>query len=417
MNVPTTDAARLRVLTFTSLYPSEVRHRHGIFVEARLQHLVRECNVDARVIAPVPWFPLSSPIFGPYSKFAATPRRTTRGNGLQVSHPRYLMLPRLGVTFQPDAMARSAVRDISELQRSGWQPDIIDAHYFYPDGVAAAILADRLQIPLVITARGTDVNVLGRLPGPARRILWAAQRASAVIAVSSRLKDALVAIGVDASKVVVVRNGVDLQVFRPEPREAARERLRLPAGRLVACVGNLVPEKGFALAIEALRGLNDFRLVFVGEGPSRGSLLELAHRLGVEDRVVFLPSMPQHELRHLYSSADVLMLTSEREGWPNVVLESLACGTPVVGVDVGAVGEMLGDPRVGRIVLARDPELLASAVIDLLGSGVSREQIRMHAAQFDWASVSHMQMDVFGRVQRPVPAPTGRPGAREPSIR
>ena len=84
---PAAGARALRVLTFTSLYPSQVRHRHGIFVETRLQHLLRECNVDARVIAPVPWFPLASPVFGQYARFAATPRRATRDNGLQVSYP------------------------------------------------------------------------------------------------------------------------------------------------------------------------------------------------------------------------------------------------------------------------------------------------------------------------------------------
>lgn len=417
LGLPEAGARALRVLTFSSLYPSEVRHRHGIFVETRLRHLLRECNVDARVIAPVPWFPLSFPVFGQYAKFASTPRRATRGNGLQVSYPRYLMLPKVGVAVQPDNMARAAIRDALALQRSGWKPELVDAHYFYPDGVAAAILAERLQIPLVITARGTDVNVLGHTPGPARRILWAAQRASAIIAVSSRLKDALVGIGVEASKVVVVRNGVDLQVFRPEPRDAARAHLRLPGGKLVACVGNLVPEKGFELAIESLRGLNEFKLVLVGEGPARASLMHVARSIGVEDRVTILPSMPQSELRHLYSSADVLMLTSQREGWPNVVLESLACGTPVVAVDVGAVGEMLTDQRVGRVVPARDPVLLAVAVREMLDAGVSRDHIRQHAAQFDWASVSRLQMSVFRRVQQRVQTLPTKPVLCTPPIR
>ena len=389
----------LRVLTLTSLFPSVARPRHGIFVETRLGHLVRDGGVDARVIAPVPWFPFDSAAFGQYGRFAATPRRTTRANGLRVSHPRYLMLPRFGVGFQPDSMARAALRDAAELQLGGWRPDIIDAHYLYPDGVAAAIVAERLQLPFVVTARGTDVNVLGRMPGPARRILWAAHRAAAVIAVSQRLKEALVEIGVDAAKVVVLRNGVDPVLFRPMPRGAARERLRLPGGRLAVCVGNLVPEKGFALALEALCSLDEFSLVIVGEGPARNELLALARQLGVEDRVSLRPSMPQADLCDLYSSADVLLLTSTREGWPNVVLEALACGVPVVAVDVGAVGEMLTDPRVGRIVRARDPALLAAAVRELLVSAGSVEQICDHAAKFGWASVSRGQIEVFARAR------------------
>ena len=394
------DSARLRVLTFTSLFPSRARPRHGIFVEMRLRHLVQDCEVDARVIAPVPWFPFTSPAFGLYAKYAATPRRTTRDSGLQVTHPRYLMLPKLGVSIQPDSMARAAVVDAFELKRSGWHPDILDAHYLYPDGVAAALLAERLKIPFVVTARGTDVNVLARTPGPAERIQWAAKRAAKVITVSLRLKEALVELGVDESKIVVLRNGVDLDIFKPEDQSAARQRLGLPGGRLAVCVGNLLPEKGLALAVESLATLHGFRLVFAGDGPLRNDLIALAGRLGVQERVIFLPTMPQKDLRYLYSSADVMLLTSIREGWPNVVLESMACGTPVVAVDVGAVGEMITHPVVGRIVAERDPLGISSAVLDLLDTPVTREQIRDHAARFDWTSISLGQFDVIKRALR-----------------
>jgi len=161
----------LRVLTFTSLFPSDARPRHGIFVETRLAHLVRDCAVDARVVAPVPWFPFAAPAFGSYARLAATPRRAVRAEGMQVTYPRYLMLPRVGVPWQPRSMARAAAPDIARWQRDGWHPDLIDAHYLYPDGVAAALLAQRLRLPFLLTARGTDVNVLARLPGyPADRV-------------------------------------------------------------------------------------------------------------------------------------------------------------------------------------------------------------------------------------------------------
>ena len=321
-------------------------------------------------------------IFGQYARYAATPRRTTRDDGLRVTYPRYLMLPKFGVSFQPDSMERAALADIAELQKAGWQPDIIDAHYFYPDGVAAALLADRLKIPFVVTARGTDVNVLGRTPGPAGRIKWAAERAAKVIAVSSRLKEALVTIGVDESKIAVLRNGVDLDDFRPEDPGVARRRLGLPEGCFAACVGNLVPEKDFALAIESLHNLPDLRLVIVGDGPLRRELANLALRLNVGQRVIFLPPMPQKDLRYVYSSAAVLLLTSTREGWPNVVLKSLACGTPVVAVDVGAVGEILTHRQVGRILHDRDPCRFSTAVAELLAMPPSRQAVRLRAAQF-----------------------------------
>ena len=399
---------RLRVLTFTSLFPSEARPRHGIFVETRLAHLVADCPIDARVIAPVPWFPFNAPSFGSYARFAATPRHALRCGSIQVAYPRYLMLPKLGVPLQPSSMASAALPDIQRWQREGWRPDLIDAHYLYPDGVAAATLAERLGLPLVITARGTDVNVLARLPRPGRLIRWAAARATAVIAVSGRLREALIDSGVEASRIVVLRNGVDTSVFYPEDGSVARRLLRLPHGPLAACVGNLVPEKGFALAIEMLRHAPAWRLVIVGEGPSRRELETLSRQTGVADRVMFLPVMHQTQLRGLYSAVDALLITSTREGWPNVVLESLACGTPVAALDVGAVGDMLTDPEIGRIVPVRDAAVLSRAVEELLATGTARieqrRRAREHACRFDWRSISHAQHGLMTRAVASAPA-------------
>lgn len=403
----TPSARPLRVLVFTSLFPSDARPRHGIFVETRLAQLVQDCPVEARVVAPVPWFPFDSPIFGAYARFAATPRRATRARGIEVTYPRYLMLPRLGVPLQPRSMASAAAADIARWQRAGWRPDLIDAHYLYPDGVAAALLAERFGLPFLLTARGTDVNVLARMPGPGRRIRWAASRAAAVIAVSARLRDALVEIGVERSKIVVLRNGVDLSIFHPEDATLARQRLHLPAGPLALCVGNLAPEKGFALAIEMLVHVASLRLAIVGDGPMRHELAALAQRLGVADRVVFLPVMEQAQLRGVYSAADILLVTSLREGWPNVVLESLACGTPVAALDVGAVGDVLTDPTIGRIVPVRDSVLMGRAVLDLLRTGRDRidqrDRAREHAATFDWTSISRAQQELMARVVRAAP--------------
>lgn len=395
------EPARMRVLTFSSLFPSDARPRHGIFVETRLAHLVRDCPVDARVIAPVPWFPFDAPAFGAYAAFAATPRYAVRAEAIQVAYPRYLMLPRLGVPLQPRSMALAAVADIARWQRDGWQPDLIDAHYLYPDGVAAAMLAERLRLPFLLTARGTDVNVLARMPGPGRRIRWAAERAAAVITVSTKLRDRLVDLGVDPARVVVLRNGVDLSVFHPEDAVQSRQRLQLAKGPLAVCVGNLVPEKGFALAIEMLTHWAELSLVIVGDGPLRNELATVAKRAGVAHRVKFLPPMQQSQLRRVYSAADVLLVTSTREGWPNVVLESLACGTPVAALDVGAVGDMLTDPAIGRVVAQRDALLLSRAALDLVKTGAERVGQRRraceHAANFDWSSISLAQYELMTR--------------------
>jgi teichuronic acid biosynthesis glycosyltransferase TuaC len=386
----------LRILTVSSLFPSRARPRHGIFVETRLHHIVQAYTIDARVVAPVPWFPFRSPRFGRYAAFADTPERELRCEGrVQVVYPRYLMLPRLGVRWQPDAMAHSICAATSAWRTSGWCPDLIDAHYLYPDGVAGALLARRLGLPLVLTARGSDVNVIANLSAPRRRILGACQQADRIVTVSDGLRSSLVDLGVDAAKIVTLRNGVDADLFRPHDPTYLRQRLGLPDLPILASVGNLVPEKDQSLALRALRELPEYQLVVVGDGPLRKELVALARTLGVERRVSFVQPMPQRELADLYSSAEALLLTSSREGWPNVVVESLACGTPVIAMDVGAAREMLQDPVAGRVLVERSGTAIAAAVRDLARSATDRKAIRAHARHFDWESIARAQFELF----------------------
>ena len=128
-----------RVLLFSSLYPSSQRPIHGIFVETRLRELLKTGRVQAKVIAPVPWFPLRGKRFGEYGRFAATPR-VEQWNGLEVHHPRYAVLPGVGMSITPYTMALGAWPTVRRLQEAGFDFDVIDAHYYYPDGVAAGLL-------------------------------------------------------------------------------------------------------------------------------------------------------------------------------------------------------------------------------------------------------------------------------------
>jgi glycosyltransferase involved in cell wall biosynthesis len=388
------------MLTFTSLYPSEARPRHGIFVESRLRRLVARGGVAVRVIAPVPWFPFTGERWGEYGRMAATPRSEVR-SGIEVRHPRYPMLPKIGMALQPNAMARAGLREVEGLLRHGDDIDLIDAHYLYPDGVAAAAIARKIRRPLVLTARGTDVNVIAQMPGPRARILQAIEASAGVIAVSAALKATLVGLGAAAERITVLRNGVDAELFQPEDRAAARRELGLPDvdARIVVSVGNLVAGKRNDLALRAVAQIEDAHLVFVGRGSERPRLERLASELKVAQRVRLLNEMPQERLRLVYSAADVLVLASEREGWPNVLLESAACGTPVVAFNVGGVPEILADRTVGTIVHgAPAPGPLAGVIRNMLASPPSREAVRAAAIHFSWDPVLDAQLALYLRV-------------------
>jgi teichuronic acid biosynthesis glycosyltransferase TuaC len=380
----------VRLLTMTTLFPNGGQPRHGIFVANRLRRLCDTGRVEATVVAAVPWFPCV------YRDRAGIPE-TESIAGFNVRHPRYLNIPGVGMRIQPDTLARALLDELRHGM-SSTQFDAVDAHYFYPDGVAAVRVADALGLPLVISARGSDMNLIGDIPFARQRMLQAAKSAQALIAVSAALAQKMTALGMPADRMHVLRNGVDTEQFALFPRSEARAKLGLREdGRLVLAVGNLVPEKGFDLVVHAVSALPDLRLLIVGEGPLRNNLRSLANSVA-PGRVEFRGNMAQVELRYVYAAADVLALASLREGWPNVVLEAIACGTPVVAAAVGGVPEILRHDSPARLVVERSPEAWSNALRTMLDAALVPQRVRLYALQFGWDEIVAQQCALYENV-------------------
>jgi teichuronic acid biosynthesis glycosyltransferase TuaC len=385
----------MRVLTFTTLYPNEARPGHALPVETRLRHVVETGEIQSEVVAPVPWFPSQHPAFGDYAVHARAPREEVR-HGIHVLHPRYAVIPKIGMTVAPFMLVH-AMRPVFARLLKQRPFDLIDAHYFYPDGVAAVMLGRHFGKPVVITARGTDLNLIAQYRLPRLMIQWAAAHAAGLVTVCRALKDKLVALGVPGDRVNVLRNGVDLQRFRPVDRESVRQRLRF-TGTTLLSVGNLVPLKGHDIAIRALTLLPRCSLVIAGHGPEYMALADLAREIGVAHRVTFAGGLSQEDLRLYYGAADALVLASSREGWPNVLLESLACGTPVVSRNVGGTPEVIASPAAGLLFDERTPEELARAVARLFERAPDRSATRRYAEQYSWDATTEGQLQLFTRI-------------------
>jgi glycosyltransferase involved in cell wall biosynthesis len=228
---------------------------------------------------------------------------------------------------------------------------------------------------------------------------WAANRAAANIAVSRALADIVVGWGVDPSRVHVLRNGVDGDAFLPVPRETARAELSVRGSPVLLTVGNLVRLKRQEIAIETLAALTgEFPrgvLLVVGQGSELASLRGHAQRLGVADRVRFVGSVAQSSLPTYYGAADLMLLPSEREGWPNVVLESLACGTPVVASNVGGLPEILRDPSLGALVDPASRGGFVEAAAAILRRPSTREALRAYALEMGWQATTEAQLGLF----------------------
>jgi teichuronic acid biosynthesis glycosyltransferase TuaC len=379
------------------LFPNAVQPTHGVFVENRLRHLVARGRVTSQVVAPVPWFPRSlARLFPSYAAFADVPRVEVR-HGLDVFHPRFPVLPKFGMNLGPMALFARALPEFHRLRREGGDFDLIDAHYFYPDGVAAILLGKAMNKPVVITARGTDINLIPNHAIPRRMIRYAAREAAGVITVSRALKERLVALGVAASHVRVLRNGVDLETFHPGERSPVRARLGLKGCTLLS-IGNLIESKGHHLAIKALLAFPEAFLMIAGEGPERPALSRLVRRLGLADRVRFLGRVPHEQLPDIYTAADALVLASSREGWPNVLLEAMACGTPVVASAIGGIPEVVTAAEAGVLIQERDENGVAKALGQLFQQLPERTATRRYAEKFGWDETTEGQIKLFSEI-------------------
>jgi glycosyltransferase involved in cell wall biosynthesis len=384
----------VRILLFSSLYPNAAQPLHGLFVEQRLQKVLATGRAEARVVAPVPWFPLKSSRFGEYGTFARVPRRETR-NGLEVEHPRFLRLPKVGMSSAPLLMALGALPALRRIRAHGFDFDVIDAHYYYPDGVAATLLGRWLQRPVTITARGTDISLIPSYRLPLAQIRWAAERSSTSIAVCEALCSEMRELGIAESKLRVLRNGVDLQRFQPVDRAEARRRLGMPDGKWLLSVGYLIERKSHDIPIRALLDLPGWSLMIAGKGPLEGELKALARDLGVASRVRFVGGVPQEDMPDYYSAADALVLASSREGWANVLLEAMACGTPVVASAVWGTPEVVTTAAAGVLMPERSPAGTVAAVNQLMSSYPDRSETRGYAERFSWDATTLGQLEIF----------------------
>jgi len=383
----------MKILTFTTLFPNAAKPHHGIFTETTLRHQLATGEIQAKVVAPVPWFPFTHRMFAHYGTMARAPEVETR-IGVEVFHPRYAVLPKMGMRITPFSLAYSAKATIGRLLDEGYDFDVIDAHYFYPDGVAAVMLGKYFCKPVVISALGTDINLIPRYPFSRRMIRWAGAHSAGMIAVCEALRTEMIGMGMDGERITTLRNGVDLDLFRPIDRDAMRKTLGLE-GFVLLSVGHLDPRKGHDFVISALPALPDAHLLIVGSGPDLKKLQKLARAAGVADRVSFLGAMPQAELRNYYGAADALVLASSREGWANVLLEAMACSTPVVASNVWGTPEVVQTPEAGVLMPSRTAEGVAAGVQQLRANYPERAATRAYAERFSWAATTYGQIGVF----------------------
>jgi glycosyltransferase involved in cell wall biosynthesis len=318
------------------------------------------------------------------------PRQETIA-GLEVHHPRYFLLPKVMMPLHALSMYLFSLPCVLNLNRQ-WKIDCVDAHFVYPDGLAALLLARHLGVPAVVSARGTDVNEFPKFRAIRPMIRWTLAQSDGVIAVSAALKRAMLELGAHRDKTRVIPNGVDPRRFEPIPPAEARRKLGLaPEGYILLSVGSLIPSKGQTLLIRAFKEIvgrhPGMQLFLLGEGPDRRSLERLVTELGLEDAVHLVGKRPNDELGLWFSAATASCLISTREGWPNVVTESLSCGTPVVASKAGGIPEIIRSPEFG-ILVDQTIESVTTGLEQALTREWNRELIAVQNRVRTWEHVA-----------------------------
>ena len=372
----------MRVLVVTKIFPNCAEPFSSPFNRQQFRALARYAETE--VLATIPWFPGASLLrrWSPAGRLTDVPA-SEEIDGLRVRHPRFAFVPKLGHAFAGSLYAASL--GPTALRYQG-RVDVVLGAWAYPDGYAAVMLGQLLGVPTVVKLHGSDINVLGSRAALRGRVSWALARAARVVAVSRALAARAIELGAAAERVDVVPNGIDRARFAPRDRREARRALGLPLDRkLVLFVGHLTEAKG---AVDLLRAfasrgdvLANVELALVGDGTEEAQCRALAESLGVAAR---FPGAQPHDLVPTWLAAcDVLALPSWNEGMPNVVVEALACGRPVVATKVGGIPELV-QPGMGELVPPREPSQLGDALVRVLAQEHDAEWISSALDRVDW---------------------------------
>jgi glycosyltransferase involved in cell wall biosynthesis len=395
------DVRRLRVLNLARSYPNNVFPELGLWTERPVRRIAKAC--DVRVISPVPYCPPVPPT-GPLNQYARFRRieDATILHGVRVDRPRFVV--GFGSSlYRFEARAYTlGVRRTARRLHADAPFDLVHGHFIYPDAIAGAALAAEWGVPLVVTEQAPWTGWLER-PGVRTPALRAARQAARLIAVSTSVRDSIVHYTADDSNVTVVPNGVDGSLYAPVPR-ADRDP------RVILYVGLINRNKGIDVLLEAMRILakerSEARLVLVGGSFYRNTRLQReALQAGAEDlvrdgRVTFAGHRPPSEVARLMATSAVLVLPSRAESFGSVLVEALACGTPVVATRCGGPEDIVTD-GVGRLVPTEDPEALARALADVLehGDSYDPQMLREYALErFDWDTVVAQTLEIYREV-------------------
>lgn len=381
----------MRFLFFSSVFPSLYRPHKGAFNFQLCEALASEH--DVRIVSPVPWREYYASLVSLTEKDAPVKRNLSNATA---HFPIFYYPPGLLHRWH-DRFLEVSVARAMKIATKEIRPDCILSYWSFPDSYYAARYALAHDIPFIPTIGGSDLTVHSAMDWYGNRLKWMFARAPVIVAVSDSLKWAVSRLGIDESKIRVIYRGVDHDRFSADAAAAARTRLKIPTnGKVVVWVGRCHPIKRLDVLLHAAalarKARASFDLYVIGDGEDRGRMEQLSRTLQVDSFVRFVGFVGHSELADWYRAANLTVLCSDSEGVPNVLLESIACGTPFVATDVGGIREIAVDGD-GVLVPPNSPQSLADAICKHI-TGSSRIQFRGNKWPRTWAQTARQYADL-----------------------
>ena len=380
----------MQIISTTLCYPHPAAPTQGIFVQRRLAAIHQ--LVPLTVIAPQPWFPLLRPLqSSPDFNASETP---------PVLRPRMFYLPGIAKRRDADFYAR-ALEAAIKSHFGGAKPDLIDAHFEWPDAVGAWRVAQRMNVPFVCTLRG-KLGSASRSRVKRRAMRAMLLGAQGIISVSKALADDACRLAGADLNIRVIPNGIDRSIFHPGANATGISTNPIAKERIVVSVGHLQRLKGFHRLAKIWESVHSragpVRLILIGGEAGESNYVWEIHDHDLDDRITLTGRLDPPQVAAWLARADLFALASASEGWCNALAEALACGCPAVVTDVGGNREILHDPVMGRLVPPTDDSALADAIVAELQRTPDRARIAELGSRRDWQQAARECVDVWSSV-------------------
>jgi len=385
---------KLKILVITNLFPNNKEPNRGIFIKQAVHELARLCELQ--VVAPVPWMPKICSAQYIYADI----NQIEFIDGIKVYHPRWLVTPKICRSIYGFLFYLSLLRNIKKIQQDFYF-DVIYAPWVYPDGFGSVLLGKCLNKPVILHALGCDVNQYTKYFIRRHLIAWALGKAKFIISVSKAIKDTIIKLGIRCDQIFVIPTGVNTAVFRNIDKTQCRHELGLSDDeKIILFVGSFEHVKGINYLLEAFvlfirRYIPHVRLIMIGKGNMKAEIITFIEQNKLQQCVTIVGEVDHDNISTWMNAADIFCLPSIREGTPNVILEALACGKPIVATSVGGIPDILNRSGESILVPPRDAQSLAGAFERIFATSNEWKCFNVSAKVVSWKEHAEMIFDIL----------------------